>query len=206
MRKRYVILGLSVVLALALAVPAFGGPKNPVSSGFASIRGTANKALKKAKLAQQTANSALAAAQSATTTAKGAEGDASKANTEIKKLQTSVTTAQNTANSAKSIAEQAKSAAAAAEANANSRLKGSVQVVGETSANTEGDKFATAVCGENQATLGGGYVVGGTNSNKVTVQLSEKAIYNEGWFVGGRLINGQTGSWTLQAFAICGTK
>ena len=32
MKKRYTVLGLSLVLALALAVPAMGGPTNPLAS------------------------------------------------------------------------------------------------------------------------------------------------------------------------------
>jgi cytoskeletal protein RodZ len=205
MRKRYVVLGLSAVLALALAVPAFGGPTNPLSKGVASVKKTATKALKTAKAAQQTANSALSAAESA-------QNGVTKDGTEIKKLQTSVTAAQTSANgaqasanSAKSIAEAAKTAAAAAEANANTRIKGSVQLVGEVSLSSEADKFASKECEAGQPTLGGGYVVGGSNE-KVTVFLSEKNIYNDGWFVGGQLINGQTGNFTIQAFAICGTK
>jgi hypothetical protein len=205
MRKRYVVLGLSAVLALALAVPAFGGPTNPLAKGVGSVKKTATKALKTAKAAQTTANTALSAAESA-------QSGLTKDGTEIKKLQTSVTAAQTTANtaqatstSAKSVAEAAKTAAAAAEANANSRLKGSVQLVGEVSPSSEADKFATRECEAGQPTLGGGYVVGGSNE-KTTVFLSEKAIYNDGWFVGGQLINGQNGNFTLQAFAICGTK
>ena len=226
MRKRYVVLGLTVVLALALAVPAFGGPANPLSQGLASVKKTANKALKNAKAAKKTANAALAAAESASAGVKTAEGNIGKANTEIKKLQTAVTTAQSTAdgasqaakaaqtsadgaqgaaNGAKAIAEEAKAAAAAAEANANTRLKGSVQVVGETSASNESTKFASATCAEGQPTLGGGYAMGGA-ANKAVVTLSEKNLYNDGWFVGSQQIAGQAGSWTIQAFAICGTK
>jgi hypothetical protein len=50
---------------LALAVPALGGPSNPIASVSASVKQTATKALKKAKAAQKTANSALSAANSA---------------------------------------------------------------------------------------------------------------------------------------------
>jgi uncharacterized phage infection (PIP) family protein YhgE len=219
MRKRYVILGLSVVLALALAVPAFGGPTNPLSGGLASVKKTAKKALKNANAAKKTANSALTAAESATAgvksanaAIKGVENDVSKQQTEIKKLQTSVTTAQNTANSAstaaagaKSVADEAKAAAAAAEANANTRLKGSTEVFGETSASSESTKFASVECPAGSPTLGGGYVVGGA-ANKAVVTLSEKNLYNDGWFVGSQQIAGQAGNWTIQAVAMCGTK
>ena len=81
MSKRYAILGLSVFFALALAVPALGGPTNPIASTSASVKQTANKALKKAKAAQSTANSAL-------TTANNAQGEATSAGTEAKKALT----------------------------------------------------------------------------------------------------------------------
>ncbi len=45
MKKRYTVLGLSVFLALALAVPALGGPSDPI----AQVAGSGGKALKKAK-------------------------------------------------------------------------------------------------------------------------------------------------------------
>lgn len=201
MRKRYVILGLSVVLALALAVPAFGGPTNPI----ASVKKTAQKALKNANAAKKTANSALTAAESATAGVKGVETEVNKANTEIKKLQTSVTTAQNTANSAKTIAEQAKAAAAAAEANANTRIKDSVEKFGTTTPESESTKFASVSCGANSPTLGGGYEVGGASVSAVTI--SEENLYEDGWFVGSSKIAGTpAGAWSLRAIAICGTK
>jgi len=56
MKKRYTVLGLSLVLALALAVPALGGPSNPIASVSASVKSIANKALKKAKAAQTAAS------------------------------------------------------------------------------------------------------------------------------------------------------
>jgi len=212
MRKRYVILGLSVVLALALAVPAFGGPTNPLSGGLASVKKTANKALKNANAAKKTARSALTAAESATAGVKGVEGDVTKAQTDIKKLQTSVTTAQSTANSAttaaagaKKIAEEAKAAAAAAEANANTRVKDSIERFGEPSASNESTKFASVSCLANEPTLGGGYELGGA-ANKAVVTFQQENVYNDGWFVGSQQINGQNGNWTLRAIAICGTK
>jgi hypothetical protein len=212
MRKRYVVLGLSVVLALALAVPAFGGPTNPLSGGLASVKKTANKALKNANAAKKTAKSALTAAESATAGVKGVEGDVTKANTEIKKLQTSVTTAQSTANGAttaaagaKKIAEEAKVAAAAAEANANTRIKDSVEKFGETIAESTTNKFASVSCGANSPTLGGGYEVGGA-ANKAVVNISIENLYEDGWLVGSQQISGQAGAWSLRAIAICGTK
>ncbi len=219
MKKRYAVLGLSVVLALALAVPAFGGPTNPLATASSSIKGTANKALKTAKAAQKTANSALAAANSASSAAGNASNEAGKALTEAKagvtaagKAQTAATAAQasanaaqGTANSAKGIAEEAKSAAAAAEANANTRIKGSTEVAGESSLeDTNATKFASAICGSGTVILGGGYSVGGT-ANSVTVSESAEALYGGGWFVAAHAISG-TPTWKITALAMCGTK
>jgi hypothetical protein len=197
MSKRYAILGLSVVFALALAVPALGGPTNPIASSSASVKKTANKALKTAKTAQKTAN--------------GANSDAAKALAEAKKgvnaagsAQTTANTAKASADSAKGTADAAKAAAAAAEANANTRLKSSSQVVGESSeSNTTASKFASASC-TGRPVLGGGFSVGGEN-NKVTVTQSEEQLYGGGWFVAAQTINGQgTPTWAITAVAICG--
>ena len=212
MSKRYAVLGLSVFFALALAVPALGGPTNPVASISASVKSTANKALKKAKAAQNTANSALTAANSAQGNANSAQSDATKALNEAKKAQSTGTNAQNTANSAKSIAEAAKTsaaaaaaAAAAAEANANSRVKNSEELAGEVVESTTTPKFTSVSCPSGNPILGGGYAVGG-ESNKVTVTSSEEQLYGGGWFADASTINGQgTPSWSLVVVAVCGT-
>ena len=49
MKSRYTVLFLSLVLALALAVPALGGPTNPIASISASVKSTANKALEESE-------------------------------------------------------------------------------------------------------------------------------------------------------------
>lgn len=199
MSKRYLIFGLSVVLALALAVPAFGGPSNPIAGASASVKSIANKALKKAKAAQNTANAASA-------TANAALGEAKTARDEAKKAQATANTAQSTAAGAKSTADAAKAAAEQAEANANTRIQASTQVVGEPSASdTSASKFASASCGSGQPVLGGGFSVGGEN-NKVTVSQSEEQLYGGGWFVAAQSIAGQTPTWSITAIAICGTK
>jgi hypothetical protein len=204
MSKRYAILGLSVVFALALAVPALGGPSNLIASSSASVKKTANKALKTAKNAQKTANAAQSAAGSAQNAANNANSDAAKALAEAKKGVTAAAAAQATANTAKTTADAAKTAAAAAEANANSRLKGSSQVVGESSASsTAASKFASASC-TGRPVLGGGFSVGGEN-NKVTVSQSEEQLYGGGWFVAAQTIAGQgTPTWAITAVVICG--
>ena len=206
MSKRYTVFGLSMFLALALAVPALGGPTNPVASISAGAKSIATKALKKAKAAQNTANTALSTANTANTTANTANTTANTALNEAKKAQTSAAGAQSTANSAKSIAEAAKTAAEAAEANANTRIQGSTQVVGEASAsNTTANKFASASCPSGDPVLSGGFSVGG-EPEKVTVGSSEEQLYGGGWFVSANSISGMTPTWSITAIAVCGTK
>jgi membrane protein involved in colicin uptake len=206
MSKRYAVLGLSVFLALALAVPALGGPTNPVASISASAKATANKALKKAKAAQNTANSALSAASSAQSDANSAKSEAGKALNEAKKAQTTATSAQTTANTAKTAADAAKTAADNANANANTRVKESTEVAEEVAASTTTPKFTSVSCPSGDPVLGGGFSVGG-ESNKVTVTASEEQLYGGGWFTDASTINGQgTPSWSLVVVAVCGTK
>jgi hypothetical protein len=200
MSKRYVVLGLSVVLALALAVPALGGPSNPIASVSASAKKIAQKALKKANEAQKTANTALSTANTANTTANSAL-------TEAKKAQTTANSAQITANSAKATADSAQAAAEAAEANANTRVKNANFVFGTSSAeDTETPKNVSASCESDEEVLGGGFAVAG-EANKVTVTTSDPIIlYGHGWFVTGRAISGFTPTWSIQAVATCGEK
>lgn len=200
MKKRYMVFGLSAVLAVALAVPALGGPTNPIASISASAKKIANKALKTAKAAQKTANTALSTANSATSEAKSAESDA-------KKAQTAANTAQTTANLAKTTADAAKAAAAAAEANANTRISGSTEVLGkiETS-NTTTAKSSSVSCPAEDPVLSGGYFIEG-ESNKITVVDDNNQLYGHGWFVTAETINGQgTPTWRITAIAMCGTK
>ena len=205
MNKRYAVLGLSIFLALALAVPALGGPSNPVANISASAKQIANKALKKAKTAQSTAESAQGSANNAQSTADKALTEAKKAQTTGSNAQTSANTAKAAADSAKAAADSA--AAAAAEANANNRIKSTTQVIGELSAeSTTTPKFASVSCPSGSPVTGGGYSMGG-ESNRVTVRTSEEQLYGGGWFVAAETINGQAGaSWSILAVAVCGTK
>ena len=211
MSKRYTVLGLSVFLALALAVPALGGPSNPVASISASVKQTANKALKKAKAAQKTANSANSTANSALGEAKkaleaagSAKSTADSAKSAADSAKSTASSAKSTADSAKATAEAASAAAAAAEANANTRVKGSEQLAESTEENTSTNKFISVSCPSGHPVLGGGFSVGG-ESQKVTVGASEEQLYGGGWFVIGNAISG-TPSWSLTAIAVCGTK
>jgi hypothetical protein len=208
MKRRYVVLSLAAVLALALAVPAFGGPTNIVSA-LTKVKKTANKALKQA----QAANTAAAAAQA---TATGAQTDATAAGkaaktaqttandglTQAKAAQTTANTALGTANAAKTEAATAKAAADAAQATANAKFGSTQFVEGETSADaTSAAALSFAFCPAGSQVTGGGYVTGGAGNHEV-VPIIDSA-YGNAWLADLQRIPGGASSWHVTANAIC---
>lgn len=176
MKARYTVLGLSVVLALALAVPALGGPSNPIAH-TASALSKAKKAIRLANAAQSTANTANSTAN----------------------------TALSTANQAKSAAAAAQTAANNANANANSRIKDTIEVFGSGSGNATGSHSDSVVCPAGTVPTGGGFFLGGTTTNQSTVTSSDPLFfYNDGWFAAGSPISGFTPTWSIEAVAECG--
>jgi membrane protein involved in colicin uptake len=194
MKSRYLILFLSVVLALALAVPALGGPTNPIASISASVKQTANKALKKAKAAQKTANSALNTANSAQTTANSAQSAA-------KAAQSTATSAQTAANSAQATANAAKTAAAAAQATANSKFGETFTEFGEGSGTSTTSGFDLVSCPTGSEVTGGGYETSGTGDNEVVPIYT--ASYGDAWLASLARIPGQADSWSVRAIVTC---
>lgn len=208
MSKRYFVLGLSVVLALALAVPALGGPSNPIASISASVKQTANKALKQSKQAKKLANTANSNAKKAQETAEGAKAAADGAKAAADGAKTAADGAKTAASGAQSTANGAKKIAEEANANANARIEGSYANFGEATLEDTGTtKFAGAECDSvSDPILGGGFFVGGTGNNNVTVNGSEiDPLYGDSWFVAAEAISG-TPSWSLQASILCGFK
>jgi hypothetical protein len=220
MKKRYTVLGLSLVLALALAVPAFGGPTNPLASASKGVQSIANQALKKAKAAQKaaaaaqtTANTAEGDATSAGNTANAAQKEASAVGKEVKTAQSTANSAKSaaeaaatTANAAKTAAAAAQSAANAAQATANTalataqgKMSGEVRVEG-----TAGTTSNSAACPEGKIPTGGGYIVSGADANKATVIESDQ--YLSAWITAADQISGTTGSnWSITAMVDCAT-
>jgi hypothetical protein len=202
MNKRYAVMGLSVFLALALAVPALGGPSNPVASISASAKQIANKALKKAKNAEKTANTALSTANSANSTADAAKSEAQKA-------QNTANEAKNTANTAKTTADAAKVVAEEAKAEASEGIKFSSEVIGtanpSTGTNTTTPKSASAECPGGQEVLGGGFFVNGESANVAVSTSNPQVFYANGWFAEGDAISG-TPAWSIQVDVMCGIK
>ncbi|HEX4668649.1 MAG TPA: hypothetical protein VH275_01570 [Solirubrobacterales bacterium] len=206
MKKRYTVLGLSLVLALALAVPALGGPSNPIASVSASVKSIANKALKKAKTAQATAESAQNTANSASSAANAAQKDANAAQKTANTAQGTATTALSTANAAKAAAataqttaDNAQTAANTAKSTADGKMSGEVQVEGEA-----GTTLGVAGCPSGKVPTGGGFIITGANNNSATV--TESTQYGSAWIVTARQINGVPGtSWATVATVNCAT-
>ena len=206
MKKRYTVLGLSAFLALALAVPALGGPSNPVASVSASVKSIANKALKKAQAAQTAANNAQATANSASGAAADAQKSATTANTAAKAAQTTANTALSTANTAKTTATSAQTAADAAKSTAdaaltaaNGKMSGEVNVESE-----QGTTVAIASCPSGKVPTGGGFIINGTDNDAATV--TESTQYGNTWLVIADQIEGTAGnSWGTVATVNCAT-
>jgi hypothetical protein len=206
MKKRYTVLGLSLVLALALAVPALGGPSNPIAGASASVKSIATKALKKAKAAQTAATNAQNTANSASSAAAAAQKDATAAGKDAAAAQKTANTAQGTATTALTTANAAKTAATAAQstantalASANGKMSGEVQVEGE-----EGTTFGIAGCPAGKTPTGGGFIITGANNNSATV--TESTQYGTAWIVFAEQINGVGGtSWGTVATVNCAT-
>jgi hypothetical protein len=209
MKNRYLVFGLSIVLALALAVPALGGPTNPVASLSASAKSIAQKALKKAKTAQKTAEAAQGAANAADAAAGKAQTTANAANAAAGKAQTTANGAQTSATGASTAAKAAQTAANNAQATANEAkslaLEGFTETDFESGPNDSGSgetAIAAAGCPEGFEPTGGGFVLLGSDSNKVRVDLNSQ--YLNGWIVSAENIAGHAGeNWELSAAVTC---
>jgi membrane protein involved in colicin uptake len=215
MKRRYTVLSLSLVLALALAVPALGGPTNPIAGASASVKQLALKALKKAKAAQNTANTALSTANSAQNAASAAQGDANKVQKEVKSAQSTAdaakaaaANAQSTADAAKgaagnaqSTADAAKAAADAAQATANTKLGETFTEFGDGSGTVTTSGLDFVECPGGSEVTGGGYTTGGTGANQAVPVFT--AAYGDAWLASLERIPGQAGTWSVQAVVTC---
>jgi hypothetical protein len=201
MKSRYAVFFLSLVLALALAVPALGGPTNPVATISASAKKIANRALNAAKAAQSTANSALSNANSAQNTATSAQNAAKTAQSTATSALNSAKTAQGTANEAKTSAAEAKTAAANAQATANSKFGSTFSEFGEESGVNTTSGVGFAFCPSGSQATGGGYQTFGTG-NKEVVPVIDTA-YGDAWLAVLNRIPGQADSWSVQAMVVC---
>jgi hypothetical protein len=185
MKRRHVILGCGVVLALALAVPALGGPLALRSGGSTNVRllSQAKRVLKAATGAQRLAEAALSAAQGAQATAGEAKSAAQGAKAPADAAKSAATAAQNIAagaeaeaNGALGTANSALSATFAADASiqpteiaaeqarntASLKVKGVLPVRGPDGGGVPagGDtKFSHAVCPAGKLPVGLGFEI-----------------------------------------------
>lgn len=194
MKRRYLVLSLSLVLALALAVPAFGGPSNPIASMSASVKQIATKALKKAKAAQNTANTARSAANNA-------QGAANKAQSTADNASKAAATAQTAANSAQATADAAKKAAEDAQATANTKLGETFTEFSAFDGPNTTSGFEIAICPGDSEVTGGGYETTGEGSNEVVPTFT--AAYGDAWLASLSRIPGGTDTWNVRASVTC---
>jgi hypothetical protein len=191
MKKRYVVFGMSVVLAVSLAVPALGGPSNPAATISAGAKKIAKQALKAAQDAQNSANQAQDSANQAQTTATQAQNTANQANTAAQAAQTAANNAQ--------------AAADAAQATANNKLDDPSFQAGDTvGPNAATTKTSFAICPDGTSVTGGGFTMGGTDPHDAVPTLSSP--YFNSWVAAAREIGGNTATnWSLTANALCAT-
>lgn len=188
MKNRFLILGLASFLAVALAVPALGGPSNPIADGAASAKKTAKKALKTAKQAKTAAADAQSSADAAQSSADNAKSVADNA--------------QATADTANTAAADAAAAAAAAQATADAKF-GNINNVQGTASPSDNNNKATvfATCTGDQQATGGGFIIlgaGGTDSH-----VTFNSAYGDSWGTGA-VDGGANGSnWSITPTARC---
>lgn len=188
MRNRYLILGLSTFLAVALAVPALGGPSNPIADGAASAKKTAKKALKKAKKANQAAKAAQSSADAAQLSADGAQSTADGA--------------QSAAEAAQASADAAQASADAAQATADSKYGTVTNVEGTTSPlNNSSKSVVFATCPSGRDLAGGGYIANGTGNEDAAVVFNTAYLDAWGVVADDQGTNGNT--WDITPTARC---
>jgi hypothetical protein len=176
-KNRYFLLGITGVLALSLAVPAFGGPSNPIASSAASAKTLAKRALNAANAAQNTANTALSTANSAKTDAKNA---------------------QTTAN-------EAKTAAADAKTIAESKLGTPTTQNGDVSASnaTDSKQIISACPAGSPKLLSGGYIFTGADADIANLTAIVNSPYGNSWITTVAEGDAVAGNWGVTGLIQC---
>jgi hypothetical protein len=184
MRNRYLVLGLAVFIALALAVPALGGPSNPIASSSANALKVAKKAKQKATAAQNSADAAQNTANNALTAANDAG--------------TKATTAQTAATAAQAAAD-------AANANANTRFDTITHVAGTSSPTNNADKaLVVANCPGDDPATGGGWIATGAAGGERDAQVEyNSTFYADQWVIVANDIGTDGGTWSITPEVFC---
>ena len=195
MKNRFMILGLASFLAVALAVPALGGPSNPIADGAASAKKTAKKALKQARKAKTLAKDAQSSADAAQATADAAQTSANDANT-------AAANAQTTADAAATAAADAQADADAAQATADSKFGTINNVEGTPSPSDNSDKSVVfATCSGDEQATGGGFLVSGAGANDS--HISFNTGYIQSWGVGAEDGGSNASNWSITPTVRC---
>jgi hypothetical protein len=170
-------------MAIALAVPALGGPSNPIASASKSALSVAKKAKRKAAAAQSSADQAQSTANSALTKANSAG--------------TAAATAQTAATAAQTAAD-------AANANANTRYNHINHVEGTSSPTNNADKALVAAnCAAADLNVtGGGWVANGAGSDDAQVSYSA-TFYADQWVIIANDIGTNASTWNITPEAYC---
>jgi hypothetical protein len=187
MKRRYFVLGATLILAIALAVPALGGPSNPVSTAAKAAKDTASKALKKAKKANRNA--------------KAAQNTADQALSDAAAARTAANNAQTTANEARTAAEAAQTTAnqALTEAQNPTATKLGLVDIADASPSNSNDKAAVAVCPAGKVLTGGW----GFTSATPNVKYQGSIPFYEASVALGFEDPATGANWTVSSFATC---
>ena len=174
---------------MALAVPALGGPSNPISTSAAKPKAIAKKALARANQAITLANEAKSAADAAATLGANAKTTADGAKT--------------AADAAQAAADAAQTSANAAQATADTKFGVVDFVAGAGSASDSvSPKGDNAVCPAGTALTGGEFLTSGAGNNDITPTIN--ASYGNAWVVTMEEIGaGTADNWSVQANARC---
>lgn len=192
--RRYLVFGFAVVLALALTVPALGGPSNPVASSAVSLGKVfkvAKKARNKANAAQEGANVALARAATS-----GQIGF--NAQVGVGQALEAAAAAQQSADNAQASADAANAEAGQVSANDLSWGIGTTTTVGPNSTN---NKTVIAPCPSGEVAIGGFSFIS-------TPANTDPVVYDGDFWYGteiglAREFAATAASWSLTGQASC---
>jgi hypothetical protein len=224
MKSRYIVLGFSLVLVLAIAVPALGVPRQ-LRSGSSATKALAKKALKAAVAAQHlaeaaqnsvgTAQTTATAAQTTAGTAQGTAGTAQAAATSAKSAastaQATAAVAKATAGTAQTAATEAQTTATAVETTANTALTaaqtasvlaaskfGGIKensIVASSAGSGPNEKVGLVTCPGNSKVISGGFEI-----TKGAAEPHFSKMRENGWVVAAQS-GGNT--FTMVVFAYC---
>jgi hypothetical protein len=199
MKKRSLVVGLGIVLALSLAVPAVG------SGGLAKVLSIAKKALSTSKSAKSAAASAGSAAAAAQTAAEAAVSAAAAAKRAADQANGNAAAAKSKADAASDAAGAALTTALGAKSTANEAITEVAKKASHTIVSSEllvgvsGAQRLVKACPEGKIS-GGGYALGGDLPQNVTVKESEPE--GNGWALTTQPINGG-GSYNVRIWVVC---